>query len=154
MKGQLLKLCRRLSKFSLEQIVLISELEETQVLSILKEFVSEGKLLESEGQYCYCKKVSVMQKSSILRYYTSSVVDTVIRCFCLDIPCYKTYQLLAIGETQTNKLYSIFREELFKKQTIKLKSFYNQKPQIARNRMFFDAEFQLLLIMIYQKKKN
>lgn len=145
MKEQISKLCRRLGKFSLENIILISELGENQVLPILKELVSEGKLLESEGQYCYCKKVSVMQKHSIFSYYSSSVIDTVIRCFCLDIPGYKTAQLLAIGEKQADKLYNIFREELFKKQTIKLKSFYNLKPQIARNRIFFDTELHFYI---------
>lgn len=49
MTDQILKLCRRLSKFRLEQIVLISELEETEILPILQEFISEGKLRKQTG---------------------------------------------------------------------------------------------------------
>ncbi len=149
MKDQLLKLCRRLSKFSLEQIVLISELEETQVLPILKEFVSEGKLLGSEGQYCYCRQVSTMQKHSIFSYYNSMIIDTIIRCFCSGVPAYIAAQIASISEGQALKFYEIFRIELYEKQTKQLKTFYAHKPQIARNRIFFDTE---LHFYIYKKQ--
>lgn len=145
MKDQILKLCRRLSKFSLEQIVLISELEETEVLTILQKFISEGIITESNGQYCYCRQIPVTKKYSIFSYYTSTVVDIVIRCFCSGIPAYITSQIANIGEKQADKFYDIFRAELYEKQTKLLKSFYAQKPQIARNRMFFDKELHFYI---------
>ncbi len=145
MKDQILKLCRRLSKFTLEQIVLISELDENEVLSILQKFISEGKITETNGQYCYCKKVSVIKQYSIFSYYTSTVIDIVIRCFCSGVPAYITSQIANIGEQQADKFYDIFRVELYEKQTKQLKSFYAQKPQIARNRMFFDKEFHFYI---------
>lgn len=145
MKDQILKLCRRLSKFSLEQIVLISELEATEVLPILQEFISEGKISETNGQYCYCKKVSVIKKYSIFSYYPTIVVDTIIRCFCSGVPAYIAAQIASIGEEQAGKFYDIFRAELYEKQTKLLKSYYAHKPQIARNRMFFDKELHFYI---------
>jgi len=149
MKDQILKLCRRLSKFSLEQIVLISELEKTEVLPILQEFISEGKISETNGQYCYCKQVSVMQKYSIFSYYNSIIIDTIIRCFCSGVPAYIAAQIASIGEGQVLKFYEIFRIELYEKQTKQLKTFYARQPQIARNRMFFDTE---LYFYIYENR--
>ena len=145
MTDQILKLCRRLSKFRLEQIVLISELEETEILPILQEFISEGKITETNGQYYYCKQVSVIKKYSIFSYYTSTVVDIVIRCFCSGVHAYINSQIASIGENAANKFYNIFRTELYEKQTKQLKSFYAQKPQIARNRMFFDTELHFYI---------
>lgn len=145
MTDQILKLCRRLSKFSLEQIVLISELDKTEVLPILQKFISEGKIEETNGQYCYCKKVSAIKQYLIFSYYPSIVIDTVIRCFCSGIPAYITSQIANIGEQQAGKFYDIFRAELYEKQTKQLKYFYAQKPQIARNRMFFDKELHFYI---------
>ena len=121
MTDQILKLCRRLSKFSLEQIVLISELDKTEVLPILQKFISEGKIEETNGQYCYCKKVSAIKQYLIFSYYPSIVIDTVIRCFCSGIPAYITSQIANIGEQQAGKFYDIFRAELYEKQTKQLK---------------------------------
>ena len=131
MREQILKLCRRLDKFTIDNLLMITEMETEELMPIVRELLAEGKISESNGQYSYCKKVSVMQKYSIFSYYSSSVVDTIIRCFCLDIPSYKTSQLLAIGEKQADKFYNIFRAELYEKQTKKLKSFYirNHKLQ-------------------------
>lgn len=145
MREQILKLCRRLDKFTLDNLLMITEMETEELLPIVQELLTEGKISESNGQYSYCKKVSVMQKYSIFSYYTSSVVDTIIRCFCSGIPAYITSQIAGIGKCQTEKFYDIFRIELYEKQTKNLKSFYFQKPQIARNRMFFDTELHFYI---------
>lgn len=145
MREQILKLCRRLDKFTIDNLLMITEMETEKLMPIVRELLAEGKLSESNGQYSYCKKVSVMSKYSIFSFYNSNIIDTAIRCFCLDIPSYKTSQLLAIGEKQADKFYNIFRTELYEKQTKKLKSFYLQKPKIARNRMFFDTELHFYI---------
>lgn len=145
MKNQILKLCRRLDKFTIDNLLMITEMETEELMPIVRELLTEGKISESNGQYSYCKKVSVIQKYSIFSYYPSSVVDTIIRCFCSGIPAYITSQIAGIGKDQTAKFYDIFRVELYKKQTKKLKSFYLQKPQIARNRMFFDTELHFYI---------
>lgn len=145
MKEQILKLCRRLDKFTIDNLLMITEMKTEELLPIVQELLTEGKISESNGQYSYCKKVSVMQKYSIFSYYSSSVVDTIIRCFCSGVPAYIAFRIASIGENEANKFYNIFRSELYEKQTKKLKSFYLQKPLIARNRMFFDTELHFYI---------
>ncbi|CCY63828.1 unknown [Clostridium sp. CAG:967] len=145
MREQILKLCRRLDKFTIDNLLMITEMETEELMPIVRELLTEGKLSESNGQYSYCKKVFVMSKYSIFSFYNSNIIDTVIRSFCSGIPAYITSQIAGIGKDQTAKFYDIFRAELYEKQTKKLKSFYLQKPKIARNRMFFDTELHFYI---------
>lgn len=142
---QILKLCRRLDNFTLDNLLMITEMKSEELLPILQELISECKISESNGQYSYCKKVSVIKKYSIFSYYNHNIVDVVIRCFCSNIPAYLAAQIAGIAGKNAIKFYDIFRAELYEKQTKQLKSFYTQKPQIARNRMFFDTELHFYI---------
>ena len=139
MKDRVLRLCRRLDKFTLDEISTIAEDVDESVLELLLlTLVQEGKLSLKKGMYFYNKQIS--KKPSILSFYPKQIIDTAIRCFCLSIPAYKVAKILDIGEDQSSKIYNIFRELIYEHQTKKLNFLYGKSPQQCRNRIFFNEE--------------
>lgn len=149
MKERILRLCKRLSKFTLDEISTISEINLTELLPIINELTSEGKLLQENGVYFYSKKQSIFAKYSIFKYYPKVTIDLVSRCFCESISTTKVSNILSVGEDQVQKFYTIFRTIIYERQEKWLKNFYVQEPQNARHRKFFDQEIYLY---IYNKQ--
>jgi hypothetical protein len=128
-----------LDKFTLDEISTIAEdINESVLELLLLTLVQEGKLTLRDGLYFYDKQIS--KKPSILSFYSKQIIDTAIRCFCLSIQSYKVAKILDIGENQASKIYNIFRELIYKRQTKNLNFLYGKSPQQCRNRMFFDEE--------------
>ena len=143
-ENRVLRLCRRLDKFTLDEISTIAEdINEAVLELLLLTLVQEGKLTLRDGLYFYNKQIS--KKPSILSFYPKQIIDTAIRCFCLSIPAYKVAKILDIGEDQSSKIYNIFRELIYEHQTKKLNFLYGKSPQQCRNRMFFDTEFHFYI---------
>ena len=145
MKERVLKLCRRLDKFTLDEISTIAEdIDESVLELLLLTLVQEGKLTFRNGLYFYNKQ-SFNKKYSILSYYPAKILDIVIRCFCISIPAYKAKDIIAITESSTMQLYYIFRQLIYERQTKKLNFLYGKSPQQCRTRMFFDTEFHFYI---------
>ena len=145
MRERVLKLCRRLDKFTLDEISTIAEdINESVLELLLLTLVQEGKLTLRNGLYLYNKK-QISKKPSILSFYPKQIIDTAIRCFSLSIPAYKVAKILDIGEDQSSKIYNIFRELIYESQAKKLNFLYGKSPQQGRNRMFFDTEFHFYI---------
>ncbi len=140
MKEQILQLCRRINCFTLDKLETITELDRSELLPVLNELVSDNTISESNGHYFYVKKVPEIQKHSLFQYYNSNIIEIIIRCFCASIPSYKASVIANIGADQARKFYKIFRILIYNIQEKELKSYYKNKPQIARNRTFFDSE--------------
>lgn len=149
MKERILRLCKRLSKFTLDEISTISEINLTELLPIINELTSEGKLLQENGVYFYSKKQSISAKYSIFKYYPKVTIDLILRCFCESISTTKTSHIISMCEDQVQKFYTIFRMLIYERQEKWLKDFYVQEPQNARHRKFFDQEIYLY---IYNKQ--
>lgn len=149
MKERILRLCKRLSKFTLDEISTISEINLTELLPIINELTSEGKLLQENGVYFYSKKQSIFAKYSIFKYYPKVTIDLVSRCFCESISTTKVSNILSVGEDQVQKFYTIFRMLIYERQEKWLRNYYVQEPQNARRRKFFDQEVYLY---IYNKQ--
>lgn len=143
MKDKILQLCKRLNKFSLENLEILSEIPKSNLLSLLDEFVNEGKLITRNNEYIYCKQNPVIQNHSIFKLYPAVVTDTVIRCFCEDIKTIKTSNIANIGEDQVQKFYTIFRTLIYQRQKRQLDSYYSKQQQKARHRKFFNQEVYL-----------
>ena len=140
-ENRVLRLCKRLDKFTLDEISTIAEDVDEGVLELLLlTLVQEGKLTLRNDLYFYNKQ-SFNKKYAILSYYSAKILDIVIRCFCLSIPAYKAKDVIGIAESSTMQLYYIFRELIYERQTNKLKSLYDKSPQQGRNRIFYDEEF-------------
>ena len=145
MRERVLRLCRRLDKFTLDEISTIAEdISESVLELLLLTLVQEGKLTLRNGLYLYNKK-QISKKPSILSFYPKQIIDTAIRCFCLSIPAYKVAQIVGIANNSTVKLYNIFRELIYERQTQKLRFLYGKSPQQGRNRIFFNEELSFYI---------
>lgn len=149
MKDKILLLCKRLSKFTIDEISTILELEPNKLLLIINELISENKLLQENGVYFYTKTQSISAKYSIFKYYPKVTIDLVLRCFCESISTTKVSHILSVGEDQVQKFYTIFRTLIYERQEKRLRNYYAQAPQNARRRKFFDQEVYLY---IYNKQ--
>ncbi len=149
MKERILRLCKRLNKFTLDEISTISELEPNKLLPIINELISEDILVQVNVVYFYSKKQSISAKYSIFKYYPKVTIDLILRCFCESISTTKVSNILSVGEDQVQKFYTIFRMIIYERQEKRLKDFYAQEPQNTRHRKFFDQEVYLY---IYNKQ--
>ncbi len=62
MEEQILKLCKRLNKFTLENLEILSEVHKAELLPILSKFVEENKLIKQENEYVFQRnKISVQE---------------------------------------------------------------------------------------------
>ena len=145
MEEQILKLCKRLNKFTLENLEILSEIPKAELLSILSKFVDENKLIKQENEYLFQKSKISVQKYSIFKTYPAIINDIVLRCFCENINSIKTSHIVNIGEDQVQKIYTIFRTLIYNRQKQKLDFYYLKSPQKARHRKFFNQEVYLYL---------
>lgn len=137
MKEQILRLCKRLKQFTLDEITTITELEQEEIKPILEEFVKENKLSKINGQYLYKKKENIISKYQTFQYFSKDKIDLVIRCFCSDIPTTKVVNITGICHTTIENFYNIFRKTIYERQFSNLKNLYAQNKQKYRRRNFF-----------------
>ena len=145
MEEQILKLCKRLNKFTLENLEILSEVPKAELLPILSKFADENKLIKQENEYVFQKSKLSVQKYSIFKTYPAIINDIVLRCFCENINSIKTSHIVNIGEDQVQKIYTIFRTSIYQRQKQKLDFYYLKSPQKARYRKFFNQEVYLYL---------
>ena len=143
MTERILQLCKRLNKFTLDEIATISEFSADNLLPIINELVAENKLIDENKTYIYQKKQKVSDKYSIFKYYPRTTIDTIIKCFCESIITTKVSHILSIGAPQVQKFYTIFRTLIYERQKKLLDNYYSKEPQNARHRTFFNKEVYL-----------
>ena len=81
MKDRILQLCKRLNKFTLDEIATISEIPADNLLPVLNELICENKLSLENNIYSYQKKQKVSDRYSIFKYYPKATIDTILKCF-------------------------------------------------------------------------
>ena len=145
MEEQILKLCKRLNKFKLKHLEILSEVPKAELLPILSKFFDENKLIKQENEYLFQKSKLSVQKYSIFKTYPAIINDIVLRCFCENINSIKTSHIVNIGEDQVQKIYTIFRTLIYQRQKQNLDFYYLKSPQKARHRKFFNQEVYLYL---------
>ena len=143
MSDRILQLCKRLNKFTLDEIVTISEIPEYKLLPVLNELICENKLSLENNIYSYQKKQKVSDKYSIFKYYPKAIIDVILKCFCESIITTIVSHILSIGEPQVQKFYTIFRTLIYERQKKLLDNYYSKEPQNARHRTFFNKEVYL-----------
>jgi hypothetical protein len=142
-KDRILQLCKRLNKFTLDEIAIISEIPEDKLLPVLNKLIIENKLSLENNIYSYKKKQKVSDKYSIFKYYPKATIDVILKCFCESITTTKVSHILSIGEPQVQKFYTILRTLIYDNQKKLLDNYYLNNPQNARHRMFFSKEVYL-----------
>lgn len=138
MKDRILRLCKRLDKFSFEDISTIADdVEESVLQLLLLTLVNEKRLLQKNGLYFYNKSAKNKQ-FSLFQYFNKSITTLVIRCFCVQIPADKTSLIVGISEHSIYKFYTHFRKLLYDRQKAELIRMHSVNPQKSQIRIFFD----------------
>lgn len=137
MKNKILKLCKRLNKFSINEIIPILMLTEDIVQPIIEELISEN-LLEDQGNGIYFYKEKPKTKQPLfMEVRTKEELELIIKCFCIGLATLKTGFLLNYCDNIISKYYMYFRKQIYEEQLKELKALYKEKPQVARMRKFF-----------------
>ena len=92
MKNKVLKLCKRLNKTSLKEVLPILCATEAEVQPIFDGLEAEGLIKKREdGTYFYVELESNKPKLPLFfEYRTPEELDLIIRCFCTGLPSAKT----------------------------------------------------------------
>ena len=142
MKDKILKLAKRLDKFTLEDIEPILNCEVAN--EILQELVSEG-LLNFDGNIYSYKE----QKHSPLlnlplplpfcfKFHSKEKIEMITKCFCAGVKSKQASFLLDIGDATMQNFYKHFRQMIYERQLNALKTHFERKPKIAKMRKFYE----------------
>lgn len=144
MKDKVLKLCRRLKKCTLNDLISYTEENEDIIKTALLYLDNEGLIQEKNGNIYYLDKkykkdhVQAKNINIMMEYRTPEEVEIIIKGFCLEIPPQKLCELIGVNPNCICKYYGVFRKMIYDRQyKLLLKSFFD-KPQIGRYRRFYE----------------
>lgn len=143
MKDQVLKLCRRLKRCTLEDIVQFTELESEEVQTILYYLLDNNEIIENNGIYSISDEKPVRNDKNInlmIPYHSEADVEIILKSFCLEISSYKVAHLVKCQDKCVCDFYQIFRQKLYERQHNILLNNYFKYPQIARIGTFFEKQ--------------
>lgn len=149
MKERILRLCKRLDKFSFEDISTIADDVEESVLELLLlTLVNEKRLILKNDTYFYSKNKTNNQKlysqnlklPRFFQYHTKEEINLIIKCFCTEISSLKTSTITELSNSIVGNFYSYFRQVLYKNQLQKLKHSFAIKPKIPSIRTLYDIK--------------
>ena len=150
MKKKILKLAKRLNKFTIDEIVLILGIDENEIETILSD--SEN-IKKSAEIYLYVptEKTTPFQNMFMpkLQNHTHEKLDIIIKCFCLNIETIKVAKLSGFCQDTISEFYKKFRIILYKKQLQELESYYQRSLQIPRQRKFFN---KIIFFYVYDSQ--
>lgn len=145
MKDQVLKLCRRLKKCTLDDLTSYLETNKDIISTALLYLENEGLIKEKDGQIIYleqkpAKKGRIENKKFDLmaEYRTPEEIDIIIKGFCLEIPPQKLCELIKVHANCVCKYYGVFRKLIYDRQLKLLLNSFFDKPQQGRFRKFYD----------------
>jgi len=134
-----------LSRFTLEEISLIAELDEFEIKIILQGLIHETFLTVHDNNYIYNnaeKEVKLKKRlPKTFEYHSQEIIDMIIKCFCAEIPSNKAGLILKPDDSCICNFNLFFRKKIFEKQKEELLKYFKKNPQAPRHRMFFDKEF-------------
>ena len=147
MKDRILQLCKRLNKFSLDEIETVSEMDSTKILPILNEFIFEKILLKKQNVYYYQKKNRdlSLKLPLMFQYHSNQDIDYIIKGFCTDVEVKKMIEIFSISKNVMDKFYGYFRTVLYEKQKNELLKCFEKVPKIGQERIYMNAKVYLYL---------
>lgn len=161
MKDQILKLCKRLKKCTLNDILQLMEIQPEVLKLALMYLISEGDLQEKDGIYTVIEKTTKKGQienknlNLMFMFHSSETVDLIMRGFCALISTQKLSHLVGVDDNCIGDFYRIFRNLIYERQLNELLNFYFTNPQQGRFRKFFEkyAYFYSYNNKIYVSKK-
>lgn len=143
MKDQVLKLCRRLKRCTLEDIIQFTELSKEQVIPIIYYLLDNNLLEEKSGIYSPLDfqddKNNIGDIYFKQQYHSENELDMIIKGFCLEIPASKIKHFINCKEAALSDFYRIFRQKIYERQHEELLNNYFNRPQNNHYRLFFNT---------------
>jgi len=142
MRDKILKLAKRLNKFTLDEIESILGVENTG--EILEKLVEEKILQFKNNNYFYVKQNQVQtQLPNFFQFHTKEEIGMIVKCFCADVPVLKTTLLVDSSKTVVGNFYKYFRDEIHRKQLSELKEYFANNPKIPAIRSLYGIKVYL-----------
>lgn len=149
MRERILKLCKRLDKFTLDEITMISEIEEDELLPVLNELISENSIILRNETYFYCKKSSKSNQRirlpQFFQHHSKTDIDYIIKGFCADLEVIKMIDLFGISKHVMNNFYQHLRTVIYEQQLAELKIHFDKTPKIPQERVYMNTKAYLYL---------
>lgn len=149
MKDRILRLCKRLNKFTLDEIEMVSEIEADELLPILNELIFENRLVLKDNIYFYCKNtVSKKQVSKLplfFQFHETKTIDYLIKGFCSDVEALKMINIFDVSKHVINNFYQYFRTVIYEKQLKELMLNFEKTPKIPQERIYLNTKVYLYL---------
>lgn len=150
MKERILRLCKRLDKFTFNEVLEITEdIEEQDLKNIFDNLISENKLIQKNGIYFYNKQIAktkqISQYPLFFQFHNKTEIEYIIKGFCANIEVLKMKDLLGVSKNVLDKFYNYFRTQIYEKQKQELLKYYDKNPKIGLERKFMSAKIYLYL---------
>ena len=136
MKDKILKLAKRLDKFTFEDIEPILNCE--GINEVLQELVTEGRLDFDGIIYSYREPVKHSPLPFCFKFHSQEKIEMITKCFCAGVKSKQASFLLDIADATVQNFYKHFRQMIFERQLNTLKTHFGQEPKIPKMRMFYD----------------
>lgn len=149
-ENRILRLCKRLDKFTFNEVLEITEnIEEQDLKNIFNNLISENKLIQKNGIYFYNKQIAktkqINQYPLFFQFHNKTEIEYIIKGFCANIEVLKIKDLLGISKNVLDKFYNYFRTQIYEKQKQELLKYYDKNPKIGLERKFMSAKIYLYL---------
>lgn len=150
MKERILRLCKRLDKFSFEDILTIADdVEESALELLLLTLVDEKRLTMRGDVYLYNKKVCTNKTSlnqpQFLQHHSKQEMDYMIKGFCADLEVFKMIDVFGFSKHVANKYYFYFRTLIYEDQKAELLKHFENTPKIPQERIYMNTKVYLYL---------
>lgn len=143
MKDKILKLAKRLDKFTLEDIEPI--MGEDDVKDILQGLVEDGRLDFNGEIYSYKEPVKHLPLPFCFKFHSQEKIEMITKCFCTGVKSKQASFLLDIADATMQNFYKHFRQMIYERQLNALKTHFEQNPKIAKMRRFYDISVYFYL---------
>ena len=108
MKNKVLKLAKRLGKFTVDEIGPLLMITKDNLMPVLGELVAEKRLIKREdGLYFYNEETILKPKPPLFfEFRTKEELELIKKCFCADLTCVKTGLILNLSDNTICKFYT------------------------------------------------
>ena len=149
-ENRILRLCKRLDKFTFNEVLEITEdIKEQDLKNIFDNLISENKLIQKNGIYFYNKQIAktkqISQYPLFFQFHNKTEIEYIIKGFCANIEVLKMKDLLGISKNVVDKFYNYFRTQIYEKQRQELLKHYDKNPKIGLERKFMSVKIYLYL---------
>ena len=159
MKDRILKLCKRLDKFTFDEILSIADdIDESVLKLMLQTLEHEHYLKQDNSNYIYIKRHSSKRQCSRLplffQFHSNETIDFMIKGFCADVEAAKMMDIFGITKHVIHNFNQYFRATIYEKQKSELLKYFARKPKLPQERVYMNNIVYLYLIELQNLHKR